>query len=73
MVYSALVDTGLAKKRTGKVVMVCTFMPNTLTAVAFSFVFLKPNPYALPSPCVTAAFLLFSLKQAAKSSAWIFW
>jgi Kef-type K+ transport system membrane component KefB len=60
VVYSALVETGLARLRTGKVVMVCTFMTNTLTAVALSFVFLKPNAWTLVFLGVSAAFLLFA-------------
>lgn len=60
VVYSALVETGLAKKRTGKVVMVCTFMTNTLTALALSLVFLKPNLYTLLFLAAAAAFLLFA-------------
>lgn len=60
VVYSVLVETGLAKKRTGKLLMVCTFLTNTLTAIALSLVFLKPNLYTLLFLSVSAVFLLFA-------------
>ena len=60
VVYSVLVETGLAKTETGKLLMVCTFLTNTLTAIALSFVFLKPNLYTLLFLSVSAAFLLFA-------------
>ncbi|MCX5791490.1 MAG: cation:proton antiporter [Elusimicrobia bacterium] len=60
VVYSVLTETGLAKKGTGKLLMVCTFLTNTLTALALSFVFLKPNLYTLLFLAVTAVFLLFA-------------
>jgi len=60
VVYSALTETGLAKTRTGKVVMICTFLTNTLTALALSFLFLKPNLYTLLFLGVSAGFLLFA-------------
>jgi len=60
VVYSVLVETGLVKTRTGKLLMVCTFLTNTLTAVALSLVFLKPNPATLIFLLLSAAFLLFA-------------
>ncbi len=60
VVYSALVETGLDRLRTGKVVMVCTFLTNSLTAVALSFVFLRPDRWTLVFLGVSAAFLLFA-------------
>ncbi len=60
VVYSVLVETGLVKTRTGKLLMVCTFLTNTMTAVALSLVFLKPNPGTLIFLLLSAAFLLFA-------------
>jgi len=60
VVYSALTETGLGRTVTGKVVMVCTFLTNTLTALALSVLFLKPNLYTLLFLAVSAAFLLFA-------------
>ena len=60
VVYSVLVETGLSKKKTGKILMVCTFLTNTLTALALSILFLKPNLYTLLFLAVSAVFLLFA-------------
>jgi Kef-type K+ transport system membrane component KefB len=60
VVYSVLTETGLSSTRTGKVIMVCTFLTNTLTALALSVVFLKPNLYTLLFLAVSALFLLFA-------------
>ncbi|HBA59786.1 MAG TPA: cation:proton antiporter [Elusimicrobia bacterium] len=60
VVYSALTETGLSRTSTGKVLMVCTFLTNTFTALALSFVFLRPNLYTLLFLAVSAAFLLFA-------------
>ncbi|MEI7527829.1 MAG: cation:proton antiporter [Elusimicrobiota bacterium] len=60
VVYSVLTETGLAKKETGKLLMVCTFLTNTLTAVALSFVFLKPGLYTLLFLAASAVFLVFA-------------
>ncbi len=60
VVYSVLTETGLAKKETGKLLMVCTFLTNTLTAVALSFVFLKPSLYTLLFLAASAVFLVFA-------------
>ena len=60
VVYSVLVETGLAKTETGKLLMVCTFLTNTLTAIALSLVFLKPNLYTLLFLSVSTVFLLFA-------------
>lgn len=60
VVYSVLVETGLAKKRTGKILMVCTFLTNTLTALALSLVFLRPNLYTLLFLAVSGLFLAFA-------------
>ncbi len=60
VVYSVLVETGLAKKRTGKILMVCTFLTNTLTAIALSFMFLKPGLYTLLFLAASGLFLAFA-------------
>lgn len=60
VVYSALNETGLGRTVTGKVVMVCTFLTNTLTALALSVLFLRPNLYTLLFLAVSGAFLLFA-------------
>ena len=60
VVYSVLTETGLAKTRTGKLLMACTFLTNTLTAIALSLVFLKPNLYTLLFLSVSGLFLVFA-------------
>ena len=60
VVYSALSETDLGRTVTGKVVMVCTFLTNTLTALALSVLFLRPNLYTLLFLAVSGAFLLFA-------------
>jgi Kef-type K+ transport system membrane component KefB len=60
VVYSVLVETGRSGSGTGKLLMACTFLTNTLTAVALSLVFLKPNFYTLLFLSVSGLFLLFS-------------
>ena len=60
VVYSVLVETGLAKTQTGKLLMVCTFLTNSLTAVALSLVFLKPDLYTLLFLSLCAVFLIFA-------------
>jgi len=60
VVYSALTETGLAGRKSGKMLMVCTFLTNTLTALALSLLFLKPNLYTLLFLCVSGLFLFFA-------------
>ena len=60
VVYSVLTETGLSATKTGKVLMVCTFLTNTLTALALSFVFLKPNLYTLLFLSASGLFLLLA-------------
>jgi len=60
VVYSVLVETGRSGTRTGKLLMACTFLTNTLTALALSFVFLKPDLYTLLFLAVSGLFLTFS-------------
>lgn len=67
VVYSVLTETGLGKRRTGKLLMACTFLTNTLTALALSLFFLRPDAYTLVFLGVSAAFLLV----AGRFSAWL--
>ncbi len=60
VVYSVLTETGLNRSRTGKLLMACTFLTNTLTALALSLAFLKPDLYTLLFVGVSGIFLLFS-------------
>ncbi|MDO8804337.1 MAG: cation:proton antiporter [Elusimicrobiota bacterium] len=60
VVYSVLVETGRAGSKTGKLLMACTFLTNTLTALALSAAFLKPNLYTLIFLAASGAFLFFA-------------
>jgi len=60
VVYSVLVETGRAGTKTGKILMVCTFLTNTLTALALSVVFLKPNLYTVLFLAVSGLLLLLA-------------
>ncbi|MBI5743264.1 MAG: cation:proton antiporter [Elusimicrobia bacterium] len=67
VVYSVLTETGLGRTRTGKMLMACTFLTNTLTALALSVAFLKPGLYTLVFLGACGTFLLF----AGRISAWL--
>jgi Kef-type K+ transport system membrane component KefB len=60
VVYSVLVETGRAGSRTGRLLMACTFLTNTLTALALSAAFLKPNFYTAVFLAASGAFLAFA-------------
>lgn len=60
VVYSAVTETALAGTSTGKILMACTFLTNTMTALALSLVFLKPTLYTALFLGLCAAFLLFA-------------
>jgi Kef-type K+ transport system membrane component KefB len=60
VVYSVLAETGRAGGRTGKVLMACTFLTNTLTALALSALFLRPNLYTLLFLAASGLFLAFA-------------
>jgi Kef-type K+ transport system membrane component KefB len=60
VVYSALVETGRSGSSTGKLLMACTFLTNSLTALALSLLFLKPNLYTVLFLAVSALFLVNS-------------
>jgi Kef-type K+ transport system membrane component KefB len=67
VVYSVVTETGLGQKKTGKLLMACTFLTNTLTALALSAAFLKITPVALMLLAAAGAFLLF----AGRFSGWL--
>lgn len=54
VVYSVLIETGLAKTQIGKIIMASTFITDMGTALALSILFVKPTLY-------TAVFLVVSL------------
>jgi len=60
VVYSVLVETGRAGTKTGKLLMACTFLTNTFTALALSAAFLKPNFYTALFLAVSGAFLVLA-------------
>ncbi|MBI4350605.1 MAG: cation:proton antiporter [Elusimicrobia bacterium] len=60
VVYSVLTETGGSGNPAGKLLMACTFLTNTLTALALSFVFLKPGLYTLLFLAACGLFLAFS-------------
>ncbi|OGR76500.1 MAG: potassium transporter [Elusimicrobia bacterium GWC2_64_44] len=60
VVYSVLAETGRSGNAAGKLLMACTFLTNTLTALALSLVFLKPNLYTLLFLTVSGLFLAFA-------------
>lgn len=60
VVYSALVETGRAGSAAGKLLMACTFLTNSLTALALSLLFLKPDLYTVLFLAVSALFLVNS-------------
>ena len=60
VVYSVLTETGRSRSRTGKLLMACTFLTNTLTALALSLLFLKPNLHTLLFLALSGGFLLFA-------------
>lgn len=47
VVYSVLVETGLASTRVGKLLMAATFVTDMGTALALSILFVKPTTYTL--------------------------
>jgi len=47
VVYSVLVETGLAKTELGKLIMASTFITDMCTAIALSFLFVKPTLYTV--------------------------
>jgi Kef-type K+ transport system membrane component KefB len=62
VVYSVLVETGLAKKKIGKLIMASTFITNMGTALALSILFVKPNIYTLVFVLVSMVVIYFATK-----------
>ena len=60
VVYSVLAETGRAGTKTGRLLMACTFLTNTLTALALSAAFLRPNFFTLVFLVLSGAFLAFA-------------
>lgn len=60
VVYSVLAETGRAGSKTGRLLMACTFLTNTLTALALGAAFLRPNFYTLVFLVLSGAFLAFA-------------
>ena len=60
VVYSVLAETGRAGSKTGRLLMACTFLTNTLTALALSAAFLRPNFFTLLFLILSGAFLAFA-------------
>lgn len=67
VVYSVLAETGRGASRTGRLLMACTFVTNTLTAVALSLAFMRPDALTVLFLAGSAAFLLF----AGRLSGWL--
>ena len=68
VVYSVLVETGLSKTEIGKLIMAATFITDMGTALALSFLFMKPTLYTLIFVVVSTIVIIF----AAKFSHWVF-
>lgn len=62
VVYSVLVETGLAKTQTGKLLMSSTFITDMGTALALSILFVKPTLYTLVFTVVSIAVIIFAIK-----------
>lgn len=60
VVYSVLAETGRAGTKTGRLLMACTFLTNTLTALALSAAFLRPDLFTVVFLVLSAAFLAFA-------------
>ncbi|MBI2852767.1 MAG: cation:proton antiporter [Chloroflexi bacterium] len=62
VVYSVLVETGLAKTQVGKLLMSSTFITDMGTALALSILFVKPTLYTLIFIFVSIAAVVFATK-----------
>jgi Kef-type K+ transport system membrane component KefB len=60
VVYSVLVETGLVKKKIGKLIMASTFITNMGTALALSILFIKPTLYTLVFVLVSVIVIYFA-------------
>jgi len=64
VVYSVLAETGRSGSKTGRLLMACTFLTNTLTALTLSAAFLRPNLYTLVFLAAAGGFLVFARRWA---------
>jgi len=62
VVYSVLVETGLAKTQIGKMLMSSTFITDMGTALALSIIFIKPTIYTLVFIVVSIIVIVFATK-----------
>jgi Kef-type K+ transport system membrane component KefB len=62
VVYSVLVETGLAKSQIGKLIMASTFVTDMGTALALSVLFVKPTLYTLVFISVSINVIYFADK-----------
>lgn len=62
VVYSVLVETGLAKTQVGKLLMSATFITDMGTALALSVIFIKPTLYTLVFVVVSIVVIIFATK-----------
>ncbi len=62
VVYSVLVETGLAKTQIGKLLMASTFVTDMGTALALSILFVKPTLYTLIFMVVSTVVIIFAAK-----------
>jgi len=62
VVYSVLVETGLAKAQVGKLLMASTFVTDMGTALALSIIFIKPTLYTLVFIVVSVVVIFFGTK-----------
>lgn len=66
VVYSVLVETGLAKTQVGKLLMSATFITDMGTALALSILFIKPTLYTLVFVVVSIAVIVLAVKFSHK-------
>lgn len=64
VVYSVLVETGLAHRRLGKLLMSATFVTDIGTALALSVLFIKPNVGTLEFVVVSAVVIFLAVKYS---------
>ncbi|MBI4282521.1 MAG: cation:proton antiporter [Chloroflexi bacterium] len=62
VVYSVLVETGLARSQVGKLLMASTFITDMGTALALSIIFIKPTWYTLVFIAVSIAVIIFAAR-----------
>ncbi|OGO38470.1 MAG: potassium transporter [Chloroflexi bacterium RBG_16_57_8] len=66
VVYSVLVETGLAKTQIGKLLMSATFITDMGTALALSILFIKPTIYTLVFVAVSIVVIVLAVKFSHK-------